>query len=70
VLRPEALLAVATEHFKARTRAYMLGIRGHEFDEFGETLSERASANLEAAFQFLAEVIRTGSFEESVTANG
>jgi hydrogenase maturation protease len=70
VLRPEALLAVAREHFQARTRAFMLGIRGHEFDEFGETLSERARANLDAAHEFLTEVIRTGSFEESVTANG
>ena len=63
-------MAVAEEHFGPGTRAYVLGIRGHEFDEFGETLSERAASNLEAALAFLVEVIQTSSFEESVTANG
>jgi len=70
VLPPEVLMAIAMEHFGARTTGFLLGIRGHEFDDFGECLSERARDNLGAAVAFLHEVIRSGSYEESATANG
>ena len=42
--RPEALLALAREHFGCRTEGFVLGIRGYEFDEFGETLSPGRAA--------------------------
>jgi hydrogenase maturation protease len=70
VLPPEALLAIAGEHFGAETPGYLLAIRGHEFDEFGEYLSKPARDNLAAAEAFLTEVVRSGSFEASVTQNG
>lgn len=47
------LLALAGEHFGGAPAAYVLAIRGHEFDEFGERLSSRAQANLDAALAFL-----------------
>jgi hydrogenase maturation protease len=46
---PGQLLAIARDLFGARPRAWLLGIRGYEFDEFGEGLSPRASANLAVA---------------------
>jgi hydrogenase maturation protease len=61
---PGALLSMAQDMFGARTRAYTLGIRGHEFNEFGERLSDQASANLEASLRFLERILRERSFEE------
>jgi len=54
---PGAVLALAREHFGARTEAFVLGIRGVEFDGFGETLSPRAERNLGAAVDFLHHVL-------------
>ncbi len=53
VLPPEAVLTIAREVFGARPRAYVLAIRGYRFEDFGEGLSERAQANLDAAVEFL-----------------
>ncbi|MBM4370880.1 MAG: hydrogenase maturation protease [Deltaproteobacteria bacterium] len=50
---PEAVLALARELFGGEPRAFALGIRGYEFDGFGEVLSEAAQANLERALEFL-----------------
>ena len=49
----ESVLRLAQDMFQVQTRCYALGIRGYEFNEFGEVLSEKAKANLEAAFTFL-----------------
>jgi len=70
VLPPEVLMAIAFEHFQAKATGYLLGILGHEFDEFGERLSDRARDNLGAASAFIAEVIRSGSFEATATTSG
>jgi hydrogenase maturation protease len=66
-LRPGAVVAAAQDLFAATTDAYVLCIRGYEFDEFGEALSEGARANLEAAFEFMARLMATRAFEEAVT---
>ncbi|MCK7489195.1 MAG: response regulator [Anaerotruncus sp.] len=43
-VQPEAVLALARELFGARAgRPTLLGIRGYEFDEFGEALTARAA---------------------------
>jgi hydrogenase maturation protease len=64
--RPEGVMALAGELFHAKTKGYILGIRGYEFGEFGEALSDRARANLAAATEFLLDVLRTGSLDEAV----
>jgi hydrogenase maturation protease len=64
---PEEVLTLARRLFRADTRAYVLGIRGYEFDEFGERLSARAQANLDAAVAFVERLMREESFETSVT---
>ena len=43
---PGAVLALSRDLFQAEPEAWLLGIRGYEFDEFGERLSDRARANL------------------------
>lgn len=57
---PEALLGLAHQHFGARTLGFVLGIRGYEFDEFGEELSLRAQQNLAAAADFMERALRGG----------
>jgi hypothetical protein len=50
-----SLLGVAGELFGAHPQAYAMAIRGYEFDGFGERLSARAQANLEAATAFFGK---------------
>ncbi len=57
----DALMALAENLLSSRAEAFMLGIRGYEFNEFGEGLSARAEENLEAAFIFLKEAIEEGT---------
>jgi hypothetical protein len=56
----EQAVAVATP---AR-RPFVLGIRGYEFNEFGEGLSEKAQANLAAAIEYMQQSIAAGRLEE------
>ena len=61
---PATILALARELFGAEPEAWILGIRGHEFDEFREQLSARAAANLDQALEFLQSTLRaTGGWE-------
>jgi hydrogenase maturation protease len=57
-VEPGEVLALAGALFGARPEAYVLGIRGYAFNEFGEGLSERAAANLAAARDFMDRVLR------------
>lgn len=59
-VEPPALLALARDLFGARTRGFALGIRGYEFNEFGEALSDEARKNLEEALAFLLPLLRRG----------
>ena len=63
-LSPASVLGLAHRLFGARTQGYVLGIRGYEFNEFGERLSERAQANLAAALDFVQQALQTGRFTE------
>jgi hydrogenase maturation protease len=66
---PEAVLFFAENMFHARTRAYVLGIRGYEFNDYEERLSEGAQKNLEKAYQFIVDVVKSNSLSESVGCN-
>jgi len=61
-VEPEEVVALARDLFGWRGAAYVLGIRGYAFNEFGEGLSEPAQANLDQAAAFLAATIREMSF--------
>jgi len=65
---PEAVLFFAQKMFHARTRAYVLGIRGYEFDGYEERLSEGAVENLEKAYQFIAGLVKSDNFLHTSTA--
>ncbi len=59
-VEPEEVLALARDLFQASPEAYIVGIRGYDFDAFGEGLSSRALENLDATHEFLADVLRRG----------
>jgi hydrogenase maturation protease len=63
-LDPYSVLGLAKELFQAEPRAYLMGIRGYEFDEFGERLSEAAQANLAGAVDYLEKAVRQGEIRE------
>lgn len=63
-VRPETVVAMAAQLFGAEVEAYMLGIRGYEFDEFGTGLSERAKQNLQSALAFIEPVVRLRTFSQ------
>ena len=65
-VKPEALLAMAGKFFGAEPEGYALGIRGYEFDEFGESLSPGAMDNLTAALQFMLPLLEKRNFSEVV----
>ncbi len=48
LVKPEALLAIADQYYGKSPEAYLVGIRGYEF-EFLEGLTDRASSNLAQA---------------------
>ncbi len=56
-LSPESLMAICEDHFDTRPKAWVLGVRGYEFD-FAEGLSRQASANLEKALAFVQSFIQ------------
>lgn len=58
-LDPDEVLGLAHDLFQATARGFVLGIRGYEFNEFGERLSPGASRNLDEAEAFLLSVLTT-----------
>ena len=59
---PEAVLFFAERLFHSKARAYVLGIRGYEFNGYEERLSEGAAKNMVEAFQFVAKLVQSGKF--------
>ena len=66
LIEPGSVLELAYELFGAKTPGYSLGIRGYEFDNFGEKLSPQAERNLNAAVEFTLELLNSGEFEAAV----
>jgi len=50
---PQAVLRLAVDLFGAKTKAYILGIVGYQFEEIKEGLSVDATANLVRATDFM-----------------
>jgi len=59
-MSPEGVLALARDLFHAAPKAYLLGIRGYEFNEFGQNLSPGAQANLNEAIAFWRDAGKKG----------
>ncbi len=63
-IEPEIVLGFAYDLFEAKTKGYTLGIRGYEFNEFGERLSAAAQDNLISAAEFLFELLEKKNFDQ------
>jgi hydrogenase maturation protease len=59
-MTPEGVLALSRDLFHATPKAYLLGIRGYEFNEFGQNLSPGAQANLNEAIAFWRDACQKG----------
>jgi len=57
LVRPQAILAMAHHYYGATPEAFLLGIRGYEF-EFIEELTPAATDNLEQAVEMLEDWLR------------
>lgn len=58
ITRPEAILAIARQYYGKSPQAFLLAIRGYQF-EFVEELTVGASDNLRVALKMLTDKIRT-----------
>jgi hydrogenase maturation protease len=58
IVRPQVILSIAGRYFGRSPQAFLLAIRGYEF-EFKEELTSRASENLRVALDMLTDRIRT-----------
>jgi hydrogenase maturation protease len=63
-VEPRAVVALARDLFGREVEAYLVGIRGYEFNEFGEALSERATENLAQAVEYLGAALEKGTIHE------
>lgn len=63
-ITPECLLGLAYELFQAKTRGYILAIRGYKFNDFGQMLSSDAQMNLALAIKFLTPILKNKDFTQ------
>ncbi|MCP3956855.1 MAG: hydrogenase maturation protease [bacterium] len=61
---PGGLLTLTRELFNREPEAWLLGIRGYDFDRFEESLSPEARRNLDHAADFVTAALQTGRFAE------
>ncbi len=66
-VEPGAVMELAKSLFGATTEAYVLAIRGYEFEMFHEGFSTGAAANLAAALAFLEPRFREGDLKSEVS---
>lgn len=59
-VEPPEVLGLAEALFGQRPAAYLLGIRGYDFEQYGEGLTTKANANLAAALNFIEPLLRSG----------
>lgn len=66
---PSAVVSLARELFGGPAEAYLIGMRGYEWDAFEERLSDQAAKNLQQAIDFLTPLFRSGNFSTAIVSN-
>ncbi|MCP4544908.1 MAG: hydrogenase maturation protease [bacterium] len=69
-ISPAGVLQLARDLFHSEPECWLMGIRGYEFNEFGEVLSDKAQANLAEAVAFLESAIRKGEIAAVRSGDG
>jgi len=67
-VEPAHIMALAESLFGSKAKGFILGIRGYEFDRFGDGLSEKAKANLQKAADFLEGYVQRKTIDETSIA--
>lgn len=62
-LTPNAVIRLCETLYGKRPRAYILAIKGYEFDQFEEHLSNQANTNMLVAVEFLMSFLSDGKME-------
>ena len=62
-IAPDAVLSLAQTCFGCRTAGYLVAIRGHDFDDFGESLTPAAERDLAEAVEHLDRMLRSGALD-------
>ncbi|MBN2803757.1 MAG: hydrogenase maturation protease [Deltaproteobacteria bacterium] len=65
-ISPNALMDMSNNLLGGRTKGYLMGIRGYEFNEFCEKLSDKAKSNMNEAMAFLEVALKERQFENYV----
>ena len=63
-VEPAQVMTLAENLFNSKAKAFMLGIRGYEFDRFGAGLSEKAKNNMKKAVDFVVDLLKTKNFNK------
>jgi hydrogenase maturation protease len=69
-VEPAHIMALAESLFGSKAKGFILGIRGYEFDRFGEGLTDKAKANLKKAVDFFEGYIQRKTMDETSIATG
>ena len=69
-VEPAHIMALAENLFGSKAKGFILGIRGYEFDRFGEGLTDKAKANLKKAVDFFEGYIQRKTMDETNIATG
>ena len=70
-VEPSGVLGLARHMFGRAPAAYVLAVRGYDFDHVLDPgLSDAARANLAAALAFLEPLVRSGEFARAASSEG
>jgi hydrogenase maturation protease len=61
-VEPAQVMTLAEKLFSSKAKAFILGIRGYEFNQFGTGLSEKARANMEKSVDFIVNLLKAKKF--------
>jgi hydrogenase maturation protease len=62
-VEPCEVMALAEKLFNSKAKGYILAIRGYNFEQLKEGLTEKAKSNLEKAAEFFEKLLNTKNFE-------
>ncbi len=65
-ISPNALMDMSNNLLGGKATGYLMGIRGYEFNEFGERLSKKALQNMNNAISFLESALEERNFDKYV----
>ncbi|MEN6383806.1 MAG: hydrogenase maturation protease [Phycisphaerales bacterium] len=62
-VEPCEVMALAEKLFNSKAKGFILAVRGYDFEQLKEGISEKAKSNLEKAAGFLEKLLKNENFE-------